>query len=134
MDAGKGCPVIAADGLQQTSSLKQAFKTLAHRLALRILHHAQFQHIAAVLISYSQRLTALAVTAPPAFKVHRPHLVGHGATPAERGVDRKSTRLNSVTNRHLVCRLLLEKKKKKHKTHKVNIKLNKKKKKKSTHI
>src|SRR3546814_10047145 len=31
-------------------------------------------------------------------------------------VDRKSTRLNSVTNAHLVCRLLLEKKKRdKHK-------------------
>src|SRR3546814_7680311 len=28
-------------------------------------------------------------------------------------VDRKSTRLNSVTNAHLVCRLLLEKKKQK---------------------
>src|SRR3546814_1392603 len=28
-----------------------------------------------------------------------------------RDVDRKSTRLNSVTNAHLVCRLLLEKKK-----------------------
>src|SRR3546814_2400694 len=28
--------------------------------------------------------------------------------------DRKSTRLNSVTNAHLVCRLLLEKKKKIH--------------------
>src|SRR3546814_1807366 len=28
-------------------------------------------------------------------------------------IDRKSTRLNSVTNAHLVCRLLLEKKKKK---------------------
>src|SRR3546814_3297625 len=27
------------------------------------------------------------------------------------GLDRKSTRLNSVTNAHLVCRLLLEKKK-----------------------
>src|SRR3546814_6296213 len=27
-------------------------------------------------------------------------------------IDRKSTRLNSVTNAHLVCRLLLEKKKK----------------------
>src|SRR3546814_8638051 len=27
------------------------------------------------------------------------------------GTDRKSTRLNSVTNAHLVCRLLLEKKK-----------------------
>src|SRR3546814_5063155 len=30
-----------------------------------------------------------------------------------RNGDRKSTRLNSVTNAHLVCRLLLEKKKKK---------------------
>src|SRR3546814_8850821 len=28
------------------------------------------------------------------------------------GIDRKSTRLNPVTNAHLVCRLLLEKKKK----------------------
>src|SRR3546814_1784640 len=40
------------------------------------------------------------------------YVVGHvcsGATIA----DRKSTRLNSVTNAHLVCRLLLEKKKKK---------------------
>src|SRR3546814_4179041 len=32
------------------------------------------------------------------------------------GRDRKSTRLNSVTNAHLVCRLLLEKKKHTHKT------------------
>src|SRR3546814_14293514 len=31
-------------------------------------------------------------------------------------IDRKSTRLNSSTNAHLVCRLLLEKKKKIHKT------------------
>src|SRR3546814_10596779 len=31
------------------------------------------------------------------------------------GIDRKSTRLNSVTNAHLVCRLLLEKKKNKDK-------------------
>src|SRR3546814_5735705 len=37
--------------------------------------------------------------------------VGHGrAQQGER--DRKSTRLNSVTNAHLVCRLLLAKKKK----------------------
>src|SRR3546814_8894103 len=35
-----------------------------------------------------------------------------GVTIDERGfVDRKSTRLNPVTNAHLVCRLLLEKKK-----------------------
>src|SRR3546814_6136445 len=34
-----------------------------------------------------------------------------GFLPAD-GADRKSTRLNSVTNAHLVCRLLLEKKKK----------------------
>src|SRR3546814_948136 len=31
---------------------------------------------------------------------------------AEGAVDRKSTRLNSITNAHLVCRLLLEKNKK----------------------
>src|SRR3546814_6550951 len=36
----------------------------------------------------------------------------------QHGTDRKSTRLNSVTNAHLVCRLLLEKKKIKNiKTH-----------------
>src|SRR3546814_5147915 len=33
--------------------------------------------------------------------------------PVDPRVDRKSTRLNPVTNAHLVCRLLLEKKKKK---------------------
>src|SRR3546814_1147170 len=38
--------------------------------------------------------------------------------------DRKSTRLNSVTNAHLVCRLLLEKKKKQH-TLQLNSKPNK---------
>src|SRR3546814_3387695 len=31
--------------------------------------------------------------------------------PGSRPTDRKSTRLNSITNAHLVCRLLLEKKK-----------------------
>src|SRR3546814_3099404 len=39
----------------------------------------------------------------------------HPGSPGELGApqqDRKSTRLNSVTNAHLVCRLLLEKKKK----------------------
>src|SRR3546814_8884032 len=38
------------------------------------------------------------------------------------GQDRKSTRLNPVTNAHLVCRLLLEKKKTKHphKDHQTN--------------
>src|SRR3546814_8571627 len=34
---------------------------------------------------------------------------------AMRHADRKSTRLNPVTNAHIVCRLLLEKKKKTHK-------------------
>src|SRR3546814_7445736 len=33
------------------------------------------------------------------------------------GIDRKSTRLNPVTNAHLVCRLLLEKKNKKNNHH-----------------
>src|SRR3546814_3735039 len=41
-------------------------------------------------------------------------LVGAG------GGDRKSTRLNPVTNAHLVCRLLLEKKKNKKTTNKDN--------------
>src|SRR3546814_2513721 len=35
--------------------------------------------------------------------------------------DRKSTRLNPVTNAHLVCRLLLEKKNIKEKTHQRNV-------------
>src|SRR3546814_3466976 len=37
--------------------------------------------------------------------------VGNDVCHPEDGVDRKSTRLNPVTNAHLVCRLLLEKKK-----------------------
>src|SRR3546814_9047576 len=38
-----------------------------------------------------------------------------GRLPAVEGIeDRKSTRLNSVTNAHLVCRLLLEKKNNNH--------------------
>src|SRR3546814_6616894 len=36
------------------------------------------------------------------------HFVRHGQ--GQRRIDRKSTRLNSVTNAHLVCRLLLDKK------------------------
>src|SRR3546814_1158787 len=43
------------------------------------------------------------------------HLAQHGAHVlcdlVRQAIDRKSTRLNSVTNAHLVCRLLLEKKK-----------------------
>src|SRR3546814_8683469 len=35
----------------------------------------------------------------------------HTPANARKSADRKSTRLNSVTNAHLVCRLLLEKKK-----------------------
>src|SRR3546814_1021892 len=38
----------------------------------------------------------------------------HRRKKGEQQVDRKSTRLNPVTNAHLVCRLLLEKKKKTH--------------------
>src|SRR3546814_10876102 len=39
------------------------------------------------------------------------HNFGYTTYMPERITDRKSTRLNSVTNAHLVCRLLLEKKK-----------------------
>src|SRR3546814_1796913 len=46
----------------------------------------------------------LAGASPPLAAARLPH---------RRTADRKSTRLNSVTNAHLVCRLLLEKKKKK---------------------
>src|SRR3546814_1307887 len=41
---------------------------------------------------------------------------GAGEIPATRASDRKSTRLNSITNAHLVCRLLLEKKNKRYDT------------------
>src|SRR3546814_9799130 len=45
--------------------------------------------------------------------VMAPEMAGRPAYLAM-AIDRKSTRLNSVTNAHLVCRLLLEKKKKYH--------------------
>src|SRR3546814_4362663 len=48
------------------------------------------------------------------------HIDGKAATEADLAalgiVDRKSTRLNPVTNAHLVCRLLLEKKNRPNKT------------------
>src|SRR3546814_14615127 len=46
----------------------------------------------------------------------RSNNIHRSRSPVEESVrDRKSTRLNSVTNAHLVCRLLLEKKKRAHK-------------------
>src|SRR3546814_5037988 len=42
-----------------------------------------------------------------------PRVLEGTLTPWKRVKDRKSTRLNPVTNAHLVCRLLLEKKNKK---------------------
>src|SRR3546814_6071646 len=44
----------------------------------------------------------------------------HDFESLDRGIDRKSTRLNSSTNAHLVCRLLLEKKKKYKKEQQIN--------------
>src|SRR3546814_8486727 len=45
---------------------------------------------------------------------------GLGAGRSAAAIDRKSTRLNSITHAHLVCRLLLEKKKKQSKsTHQI---------------
>src|SRR3546814_561065 len=41
---------------------------------------------------------------------HGPHYAGQAGLPDCADIDRKSTRLNSITNAHLVCRLLLEKK------------------------
>src|SRR3546814_8931479 len=61
---------------------------------------------------------------PPPKAVHMPvtHMPGEGkpAGPADRpavAIDRNSTRLTPVTNAHLVCRLLLEKKTKQQTTH-----------------
>src|SRR3546814_10602110 len=46
--------------------------------------------------------------------------VAQAAKAVAKRLDRKSTRLNSVTNAHLVCRLLLEKKKKlQHRTNQI---------------
>src|SRR3546814_6223617 len=51
-----------------------------------------------------------ALMAPPPVPA-RPHRPRPHAAPCRAGFpDRKSTRLNPVTNAHLVCRLLLEKK------------------------
>src|SRR3546814_10541339 len=53
---------------------------------------------------------------PVGREVGEPELLGEADEQGADGGDRKSTRLNSVTNAHLVCRLLLEKKKKQNKS------------------
>src|SRR5436309_8290961 len=62
----------------------------------------------------------LLVGAAPAGRAHPSRGRAHGR-PLPRVQDRKSTRLNSRSRENLVCRLLLEKKKKKNKQRNYNI-------------
>src|SRR3546814_9834318 len=64
-------------------------------------------------IAVSAQFAAAALTAAPPER--RLMLAAQLGRANQSRIDRKSTRLNSITNAHLVCRLLLEKKT--HKTH-----------------
>src|SRR3546814_6529444 len=76
------------------------------------------QHHAAVLAADAGKVTQLRREAKAlALRLNdgEPGILAHPDAPGyvlSRETDRKSTRLNPVTNAHLVCRLLLDKKKK----------------------
>src|SRR3546814_6740016 len=58
-----------------------------------------------------EKLAATSVATNIPIRIIHPPLGGHSYPAKRRAVDRKSTRRTPVTNAHLVCRLLLEKKK-----------------------
>src|SRR3546814_3914313 len=76
------------------SPLAAITRYLALRMPEILSHSIPFAVLLATLITLSGMQRQNELTAMKSF-----------------GIDRKSTRLNSVTNAHLVCRLLLEKKK-----------------------
>jgi hypothetical protein len=57
--------------------LKDSLKSLTYRLAARILHGTQFQHVAAELVAHRQGFTPACFSpSPPTLEVHCPHFVG----------------------------------------------------------
>src|SRR5580704_8640827 len=56
---GKRAAIVTADGSRQSITLKEAFKTLLHRLAACIVQGAQLQEVATVLIAYRQGFAPL---------------------------------------------------------------------------
>src|SRR4029077_1896993 len=69
--------------LRQAVTHKEPLEHSAHRLTAGIFHPAQLQHITRMLIADRERLAPpLRFIIPPAFEVHRPHLVRHLTTSA----------------------------------------------------
>src|SRR3546814_5806294 len=92
--------------MRHRSGLRKLNRTSSHRLAM-------FRNMAVSLLTHE----AIKTTLPKAKELRRvvEPLITLGKEPTlankRLALDRKSTRLNSSTNAHLVCRLLLEKKK-----------------------
>src|SRR5215469_5670010 len=79
--AREGRSVIAPDGLGQSMSVEQIFKTLPDTLSSRIFHSAHFQDVTAEFITNRQRLLARPICpVPPPLKIDRPHLIGSLST------------------------------------------------------
>src|SRR3546814_8797044 len=100
-------PSTLAHALQRRAALSP------DRVALRFLADVPEQ---SVVLSYRDldlraRTIAAALQAEAAFGDRAVLLFPSGPDYVAAFLDRKSTRLNPVTNAHLVCRLLLEKKK-----------------------
>src|SRR3546814_10440869 len=90
---------IGFDGMQIISEIRMIYDNYDFDTQILV---ASVRHPIHVL--EAAKIGADVMTAPP--KVIR-QLFNHPLT--DRGLDRKSTRLNPVTNAHLVCRLLLDK-------------------------
>src|SRR3546814_7272214 len=103
-DSGNFTAAARSLGLSK-ASVSKAVSRLEASLGVTLLHRSS--RVVAVstagggLLGEARAMVAAATAATEAARGDRLDLA-----------DRKSTRLNSVTNAHLVCRLLLEKKKK----------------------
>ena len=74
---GKGAAVVTTDGSRQSMPFKQPLKTVPYRRGPRVGHPPQLQHVTAVFIPHRQRFATTPLhVIPPAFEIHRPHLIG----------------------------------------------------------
>src|SRR3546814_1952577 len=85
----------------EQSPLSRAIKELEEELGValfaRTTRSTRLTHAGTLLLEHVRRVFAALEQARDSVKA------------AANGLDRKSTRLNSVTNEHIVCRLLVEK-------------------------